>query len=412
MMLLHSFGGFFAFALIAWLLSERRHQVAWRDIGAGLVLQWLLAALLFNLPGLQSLFLGLNQWVMALDAAATAGTAFVFGYLGGGDAPFTATYPENSFILAFKALPLVLVISALSALLFYWRILPWVVRGFSWLLQKTLHTGGALGLGAAANIFIGMTEAPLLIRPYLQQLTRSELFALMTTGMATIAGTVLVLYASILSAVFPEALGHLLIASVLSAPAALTVARLLVPETASPTGGDWVPDAGVASSMDAVTQGTLEGLKLLLNIVALLIVFVALVHLGNQLLALLPVGGDTPLSLQKILGWLMAPVVWLMGIPWSEAGSAGELMGIKTVLNEFLAYLQLAQNEDLSERSRLIMMYALCGFANLGSLGIMIGGLSALAPERRAEIAALGVKSILGGTLATCMTGALVGVFF
>ncbi len=409
---MQSFIGFFVFAAFAWLLSEQRHRIVWRDIALGLGVQVVLALLLFNFPPLQQVFVMLNQLVLALDAATTAGTSFVFGYLGGGGAPFTTTQPANGFILAFKALPLVLVISALSALLFYWRILPWVVRGFSWLLQKSLNIGGALGLGAAANIFAGMTEAPLLIRPYLKQLTRSELFALMTTGMATVAGTVLVLYASILGSVFPEALGHLLMASILSAPAAITVARLLVPETQPLTDAHWQPPIEAHSSMDAVTQGTLEGLKLLLNVVALLVVFVALVHLANQILGLLPSGDDQPLTLQGVLGQLMAPVVWLMGVPWNEAVSAGALMGIKTVLNEFLAYLQLAQMQDLSERSRLIMIYALCGFANFGSLGIMIGGLSTLVPERRSEVVSLGLKSILAGTLATCMTGALVGMFY
>jgi len=402
--------GFFCFAAFAWLLSEQRQYIVWRDIALGLSVQILLAILLFNFPLLQNIFLALNQVVLALDAATTAGTTFVFGYLGGGDVPFEMSNPANSFILAFKALPLVLLISALSALLFYWRILPWIVRGFSWALQKSLNIGGALGLSTAANIFVGMTEAPLLIRPYLQQLTRSELFALMTAGMATVAGTVLVLYATILSSTFPEALGHLLIASMLSAPAAITIARLLIPETEKPTDGQLLPPIQANSSMDAVTQGTLEGLKLLLNIVALLLVFVALVHLVNQLLGLLPT--EKPLSLQELLGLLMAPVVWLMGIPWHETVSAGSLMGIKTILNEFLAYLQLAQMEDLSERSRLIMIYALCGFANFGSLGIMIGGLSTLVPERRSEIVALGMKSILAGTLATCMTGALVGMWW
>lgn len=412
MNLLHSLGGFFCFAAIAWVLSEQRQQIIWRDIALGLGVQLLLAALFFNLPWLQQIFLALNQIVIALDAATTAGTSFVFGYLGGGNPPFALDNPANNFVLAFKALPLVLIISALSSLLFHWRILPWIVRGFSWLLQKSLNIGGALGLGAAANIFIGMTEAPLLIRPYLARLTRSELFALMTTGMATIAGTMLVLYASILGTVFPEALGHLLIASILSAPAALTVARLMLPETAERTEGQWQPDPQISNSMDAIAHGTVEGLRLLLNIIAMLIVFVALVHLANQLIGLMPSGSDTPLSLQGILGWLMAPIVWLMGIPWSEASSAGSLMGIKTVLNEFLAYLQLAQSTELSERSRLIMIYALCGFANLGSIGIMIGGFSALVPERRSEVAALGFKSIIAGTLATCMTGALVGVFY
>ncbi len=330
---------------------------------------------------------------------------YVFGYLGGDDLPFDEKTPGGSFILAFRALPLILVVSALSAVLFYWRILPWVVRGFAWVLQKTLGIGGALGLGTAANIFVG--ESPLFVRPYLLQMSRSELFALMTTGMATIAGTVMVLYATILSQALPDAMGHILTASIISAPAAIMVARLMVPETGAGTAGELTPPATYAGTMDAVTRGTADGLKLLLNIVALLIVLVALVSLLNQILGL---AGD--ISLQKILGWIMAPVVWLMGVPWAEAQTAGALMGTKTILNEFLAYLELAQlpQEALSEHSRLIMTYALCGFANFGSLGIMIGGMTGMASERREEIVNLGLKSLVSGTLATCLTGTVAGL--
>jgi CNT family concentrative nucleoside transporter len=282
-----------------------------------------------------------------------------------------------------------------------------VVRSVAWALQKTLGIGGALGLGTAANIFVGMVESPLFIRPYLLQMSRSELFALMTTGMATIAGTVMVLYATILSQALPDAMGHILTASIISAPAAIMVARLMVPETGAGTAGELTAPAAYAGTMDAVIRGTADGLKLLLNIVALLIVLVALVSLLNQILGL---AGD--ISLQKILGWIMAPVVWLMGVPWAEAQNAGALMGTKTILNEFVAYLELAQlpKEALSEHSRLIMTYALCGFANFGSLGIMIGGMAGMAPERREEIVGLGLKSIVSGTLATCLTGTVVGL--
>lgn len=408
--MLQSLLGLVCFIGIAWLLSENRWQVQWRTIVAGIGIQILLAALLFNFAFLQSIFLWLNQIVLSIDTATMAGTSFVFGYLGGGDLPFTET--GNSFVLAFKALPILLVMSALSSLLFYWRIMPSIVRAFSWVLQKSLGLGGALGVGAAANIFIGMTEAPLFIRPYLDKLTRSELFTLMTVGMATIAGTMLVIYANILSTAFPNALGHLLFASILSAPAAIVISRLMLPETEAVTAGEMQPICNAHSSIDAVTQGTLDGLQLLLNMVALLIVFVALVHLSNQLFGLLPTVANEPLTLQRVLGWIMSPIVWLMGIPWAEAQIAGSLMGIKTILNEFIAYIQLAQAEELSQRSRLIMIYALCGFANFGSLGIMIGGLGTLVPQRRTEIAELGVKSIIAGTLATCMTGAVVGVFY
>jgi len=398
---------------LAWLLSEDRRSVRPRLILAGLGIQLLLALLLLKLPPVKHLFLTLNDMVIGLQEATRAGTSFVFGYLGGGDAPFETVYPQNAFVLAFQALPLLLVISALSALLFHWRVLPVVVRGFAWLLRKTMGIGGALGLGAAANIFVGMTEAPLLIRPYLKAMSRSALFGLMTCGMATIAGTVMVLYASILGPVIEDAMGHILTASLISAPAALMIAGILVPHRPDERADERIElrhDYG--GSMDAVTRGTLDAIPLFLNIVAMLVVLVALVTIANQLLGLLPDAAGEPLTLQRLLGWVMAPVVWLIGIPWAEAPTAGALMGIKTVLNELLAYLELTGLPEgaLSERSRLIMTYALCGFANFGSLGIMIGGLGAMAPERRREIVALGMKSILAGTLATLMTGAVVGV--
>lgn len=406
--------GLLVFPLLAWLISENRGAARPAMVALGIGAQVLLAAVLLNVPGVELLFQGLNQLVLAIDAATKAGTAFIFGYVGGGPAPFTADAPEHTFILAFQALPVLLVISALSSVLFYWRVLPWIVAGMAWLLRKTFGVGGALGLSTAANVFVGMTEAPLLIRPYLREFTRSELFVLMTTGMATIAGTMLVLYATILAPVIPDALGHLLIASVISVPAAITIARIIVPETETPTAGGAPPPQRAESTMDAITQGTLEGLQLLLNVVALLLVFVALLHLVNQLLAWLPHWDGQALTLQRLLGWVMAPVAWLMGVAWSEAAAAGGLLGVKTILNEFLAYLQLAQlpETELSPHGRMIMTYALCGFANFGSLGIMIGGLGTLIPERRGEIVALGLKSIAAGTLATCMTGALAGLFY
>lgn len=405
--------GLAAFPLLAWLFGERRQAVRLRVVAAGLALQLVAAGLFLKLSFFQEFFLLLNQPVMALDEATRAGTAFVFGYLGGGPLPFAELQTGSPFILAFRALPLLLVISALSALLFYWRILPHVVRAFAWILHKSLGISGALGFGAAANVFVGMTEAPLLIRPYLQSLSRGELFALMTCGMATIAGTVMVVYAGILGQVIPGIMGHLLIASVLSAPAAITVAHIMVPDDGSGITLEGLPPSPATGSMDAITQGTLDGMRLFLNIIALLIVLVALVHIANQLLALLPAIGGEALSLQRLFAWIMAPLTWLMGIPWAEAHTAGSLMGIKTVLNEFLAYLELAKLPEgsLSSRSELIMTYALCGFANFGSLGIMIGGLASLMPERRSEIVGLGMRSLVAGTLAVCLTGAMAGIF-
>jgi concentrative nucleoside transporter, CNT family len=397
---------------IAFLLSENRKQIAWRPVAIGLVLQLLLAVLLTRVDWFKGIFLALNGLALALDRATQAGTSLVFGYLGGSPLPFAESYPGAAFILAFRALPLVLVISAVSALLFHWGIVQRIVRLFARLLEQTMGVGGAVGVGAAANIFVGMIEAPLLIRPYLQRMSRGELFMVMTCGMATIAGTVLVLYATILRPVLPDALGHILTASIISAPAALLIALIMVPHAGEATDALQLSGSDSASSMDAIVTGTSEGVRLLLQIVGMLIVLVALVSLANQALGLLPQLGGAPLSLERLLGWLLAPVAWAIGIPWSEAAQAGSLLGTKTILNELLAYLQLSNLPDgaLSERSRLIMTYALCGFANFGSLGIMLGGLNAMVPERRSEIVALGLRSIVSGTLATCMTGAVIGL--
>lgn len=404
--------GLFVLIGIAWSCCENRKAIQWRHVAAGLALQAVLAVLLVRLPVSQSIFIWLNRAVLALEQATTAGTTLVFGYLGGGLLPFPEPFSGSAYILAFRALPLVLVISALSSLLFYWKILPLIVKAGSWLLERTLGVGGALGVSAAANVFVGMVEAPLMIRPYLQQMSRGELFAVMTCGMSTIAGTVLVLYASILNPVLPDALGHILTASLISAPAALSIALLMVPHSGEMTTGRIDPPVTASSAMDAVVQGTVQGLKLLLNIVAMLVVLIALVSLVNIFLGVLPEVAGAPLTLQRLLGWGFAPLSWTLGVPWHEAVVAGSLLGTKTILNELVAYLNLASLDpaELSLRSRLIMTYSLCGFANLGSLGIMLGGIGVMVPERREEIVSLGFKSIIGGTLATCMTGAVVGL--
>ncbi len=405
--------GIIVFLAIAWLISEKKRSVRYATILAGVAVQLTIAGILLYVPVFKKFFLLLNNIVLALESATRAGTSFVFGYIGGGTPPFLLQDPGASFILAFQALPLVLVIGALSALLFYWKVLPYVVKGFSFVLQKTLNIGGALGLGASTTIFLGMVEAPLVIKPYLRTMTRSEIFSLMTVGMACIAGTVMILYATILKDTVPDALGHILIASFVHVAAAITIARIMVPETAEETAGSMVPQRTATSSMDAVVKGTMDGLHLLLNIVAMLVVMVALVHLVNLIIGLFPDVGGAPLTLQRILGFVMAPVVWLFGIPWHEAQTAGFLMGTKTILNELLAFLEMAKLPEgaLDPRTRLIMTYALSSFANFGSLGILIGGLGSLAPERREEVVGLGMKAIVAGTLATCMTGAVIGIF-
>ena len=410
MELLHAPAGLTALVALSWVLSEQRSAVRWRLVIAGLVLQALLAALLLLVPWLRAALFSLDGAMQALDRATGAGASFVFGYLGGGPAPFEVRHPEASFVLAFRALPLVMVVSALSALLFHWRILPAIVRAFSWLLEKSMGLGGAVGLSAAANVFVGMVEAPLVIKPYLARLTRSELFIVMVCGMATIAGTVMALYASILGPVVPDAIGHILIASIVSTPAAINVSALMVP---GPMSHEKAGDIATqdASAMDAITRGTVEGVELVIQIVAMLLVLVALVYLANAILALAPF--SPPLTLQRIFGWLFAPLAWAAGVPWSEAHAAGSLLGTKTVLNELVAYLDLAKMppDVLSPRSKLLMTYALCGFANFGSLGIMIGGMGAMVPERRREIVSLGMKSIVAGTIATCMTASVVALF-
>jgi len=408
-----SFLGFLLLHAIAWGLSEDRRTVAWRPVVAGMALTLGLGAALLKAPYVKGVFLALNDILGALEQATRDGTSFVFGFLGGGPLPYPESYPGATFVLAFRALPLVVVVSALSALLFYWRVLPWIVRGFSLVLEKTLGVGGAIGLSSAANVFVGMVEAPLVVKPYIKEMSRSELFILMSCGMATVAGTVMALYASILSKVVPDALGHILAASIVSTPAAIAISVLMVPGKASATEGKLVPQTAT-SSMDALTRGTVDGVQLLINIVAMLLVLVALVSLANQALALLPQVAGAPITLQRVLGVVMAPLVWIMGIPWSEATAAGALMGTKTVLNELLAYIDLAALPagTLSPRSSLMMTYALCGFANFGSLGIMIGGLATMAPERRGEIVSLGGKTIVSGTLATCVAGSVVGMLY
>ncbi|HXW73258.1 MAG TPA: nucleoside transporter C-terminal domain-containing protein [Steroidobacteraceae bacterium] len=403
--------GLIVLLLIAWLLSEHRRLVAWRFVALGMLLQVALASLFLKLPFTARLFAELNRGVMAVQRATEAGSTFVFGFLGGGPPPYAETHVGASVVLAFRILPLIIVVSALAALLTYWRILPAVVQAFARLFERALGVGGAVALCSVANPFLGMVESSILVRPYIEHLTRSELCIVMCTGLATIAGTVLVLYATMLAPVIPDAAGHLLIASMISLPAAVVIARIMVPESLPPTPGQLVR-GDVHGAFEAITQGTRQGLELFLNIVAILLVFVALVHLLDEFLSLLPPVHGSPLTLERALGWAFAPVAWLLGVPWTEAPTVGGLLGTKTVLNELLAYRELSGLADtaLGQRSRLIATYALCGFANFGSVGILVTGLATMAPARRAEIAALGLRALAGGTLATCATAAVVGM--
>jgi CNT family concentrative nucleoside transporter len=408
------FFGIAALLALAWALSEDRNRIPWRTVMGGIVLQWALAVLLIELPWARAVLFRLDDAATALQTATDSGTGFVFGYLGGANLPFHEVAPGASFILAFKALPLVLVISALASLLYYLRILQIVMQAFAWLLRRVMWIDGPLALGATVHIFVGMIEAPLLVRPYLARMQRGELFALMTCGMAGVAGTVMVIYATLLSRAIPDALGNILVASVISTPAALAVAGLMVPfgpidgKMGAGRAGALVMHDPPVSVMDAITKGVMDGIMPLVSIVAMLLVLIALVTLVNMGLANLPYG----LTLQGLFAWPFRLVMWLIGIPWPEVPLAASLMATKTVLNEFVAYLDLSHLplDSFAPRSRLILTYALCGFANFGSLGIMIGGLGAMVPELREEVVRLGLRSIFSGTIATCLSGAVAGI--
>jgi CNT family concentrative nucleoside transporter len=405
--------GVIALVAFAWLVSENRRAVSPKRIAIGIVVTLVLATLFLKVPPITAAFGSANHVIDAIAEASRAGTSFVFGYVGGGPLPFELKFPGNEFVLAFNALPIVLVMSVLTTLLFYWGILPPIIKGFAFALDRTMGVGGAVGLSTAANIFVGHVEAPLFIRPYLNQLSRSELFVVMTGGMAGIAGTVLVLYATFLRDAVADAAGHLIIASVLGAPVAVMIGQIMVPDEKDVRTNSLAIEEPIAeSTMDAIAQGATAGLSLLLNMIAMLIVFVALVHLINAMFSVLPSLGGEPITLQRLLGFVMAPVTWLIGIPWEQAKTAGALMGIKTVLNELIAYLEMSKLPPgtLDPRSRLIMLYAMCGFANFGSVGIMIGGLTVMAPERRSDIISLSMKSVVSGTISTLLMGAVVGL--
>jgi len=402
--------GIVAFIAFAWMLSERPSAFPWMTVIVGVAVQIVLAMAFLGIPLMRDALLDLNVVVDVISKASNKASTFVFGYISGGPPPFEVKNPNAMISLAFGILPIVLVMSALSALLWHWKILQWIVRGFAFALEKTMRIGGALGVGVASNIFLGTIEAPLLIRPYLEKLTRSELFTLFTCGLANVAGTVLVLFATILNPVIPGALGHIIVASILSLPASIVLSKVMIP-------GDETTPASVGigrlyrSSMDAVATGAEDGMKIYLNIIAMLIVMVALVALADAIMANFILNGE-PLTFARIAGWVFAPLAWLIGIPMGEADTAGGLMGTKVVLNEFIAYLNLAAlpPDTLSPRSELLMLYALCGFANLSSVGMVIAGVSALAPARRDEIVELSVWSLIPGTLSTCMTAAVVGL--
>jgi len=404
--------GMASLLLLAWVISEDRRAIQWRTVVAGIGLQIVLAVLLIGVPAANHILFLLNAGAEALHDATTAGTRFVFGYLAGPPLPFAEAQPGGAFILAFQALPMVLTISALAALLFHWGVLQRIVSAFAWMLRRLMGVGGPLALGAASHIFVGMVEAPLLIRPYLARLHRGEMFALMACGLAGVAGTVMVIYASFLNPIVPNALGNILIASVISTPAALAVAAIMVPfPRAAPDDSHLVQADPPASAMDALVRGTIDGIPILAGILAVLLVTIALVTLVNMAFGQLPDWDGSAITLQRLFALPFRPIVWLIGVPWAESAAAADLMATKTVLNEFVAYLHFSQApaETFSPVARMVLTYALCGFANFGSLGILIGGLGMMIPERRREIVGLGMRAILAGTIATCLSGAVAG---
>ena len=398
---------------LCWLISERRNAFPWRIVLGAIVLQFSLALIVFGLPklfGAHSLFgsgAEQNPVVATLQNAALAGTSFVFGYVGDNASfPVQGASPAPTFF--FQVLPIVIVVAALSAILWHWRLLRYVTRLFAMLFARTMGLGGATSLAVSANIFMGMTEAPVLVKPYLKNMTRSEILILMTTGFATIAGSVLVVYVTFLEGVMSNPLAQLLTASIMAAPAAVALAMVIVPEDTQKDERNHEPTFEYQSTMDAFATGASDGMKIVLNIATMLIAALAVLYMFNAILGVLPDFLGEPLSLQRCLGWLFAPITWLIGVPWDQAQEAGSLLGIKTVLTEFIAFSELP-NAELDDRSRVIMAHALCGFANFGSIGILIGGLSIVEPTRRDVFLDLAWKTLFAGTLATCMSGAVIG---
>ena len=407
--------GFFVLLLLGAIFSENIKAIKVRYLVSAVVIQVLLALMLIKLPLVTTFFEYLSYGVMTLKEANDYGTAFVFGYLADNapNAPFDITNPTGTFIFAFGGLTLIIVMSAISALLWHWRIIPVLVNALSVIFKKPLDVGGPVGLSATANIFLGQVEAPLLVRPYLASMSKNELLILMTVGMSTIAGSVMVIYTTMLSPIYDIGLiGHFLTASLISVPAGIMYANMIIP---SDTKTDFPADSSTkmySGTMDALTRGTQAGIEIFLNVAAMLIVVMALVFLINATLGVLPDFQGDPLTLERFFGWLFAPLAWCMGIPWAESQAAGELLGVKTILNEFVAYLYLADTSAyaLSEKSNLIMLYALCGFANFSSVGILLSGMSAMVPERRKDLIAVSIKALWAALLASCMTGFIVGV--
>ena len=390
---------------IAWALSSDRKRINWRLVGLGSAAQVVFALLILKTPWGRATFDGFGVMVTGFLDIADEGSRFIFG----------DNFQDHFF--AFKVLPTIIFFSSFITVLYYLGVMQWVVKGFAWLMMRLLRTSGAESLSASANIFVGQTEAPLLIRPFIASMTNSELMAVMTGGFATVAGGVLVAYVGMLQESFPDVAGHLLSASVMSAPAALVMAKLMVPETEnSMTAGSVLIEVEKpwVNVIDAAAEGAGQGLKLALNVGAMLLAFIGLVAVVNFGLGW--VGGFfgfAELSLEWLLGMLLRPLAWVMGVPWEESERVGTLLGLKTASNEFYAYTRMGQmiaENPMSERATVVATYALCGFANFSSIAIQIGGIGAIAPERKPDLARLGMRAMIAGTLACFQTATIAGL--
>ncbi len=400
--------------MLAWAVSEdRKTRPGWRWVAGAVLLQIVLALAVTRIPVIWTIVGFANQGVTAIEKATLVGSSYMFGYTGGAPIPFVLKPGASPpLVIAFQILPLIITFSALSALLWHWGILRAMVRGLSWALRRTLGVSGVVGLGGGATMFLGVVESPLVMRAWFDRMSRSELFTVMVLIMSTISGAILILYATTLSKTVPNAVGHMIVASLISLPAAVLIARLMVPGDGSVSADDAQPELSYESSMDAVIRGTMEGVQLVLAVIGVIIVVFALVSLVDQMLLWLPLFDGQPLTLKRGFGWIFAPLMWAIGIPWDQAPAAGALMGTKAIFNEYVAYLDLAAIPagTLDTRSTLIMTYALCGVANLASVGLLVSTIATLAPARRSEVSALGMKSWVAGNMTSAMTAAVIGL--
>lgn len=403
--------GIVAFLLLGWLLSEKKRAPPWRPLAVGLTCQVGLALLLTKVPAVTAAFAAATHAVDALQAATRAGSSFMFGYLGGGKAPFAVADPGAAFVFAFQALPAILLVGALSALLWHWRVLIVVVRAAAWAFGKLFGVSGPVGVSTSACVFLGMVEAPLLVKPFLSRLTRAEIFIIMVDGLSVIGGSMMIVLGALIAGKVPNAFSHLLIASLISTPMAIGMARLIIPGEASGQHAPIVLSSPYRSSLEALTFGTLDAVKMVLNIAGLLIVFVGLIALINIGLSALPHAG-APITLGALLGRLLTPIVWLTGTPLPDLQAVGAILGTKVAANEVVAYSDMMALPEgaLSAKSLLILTYALGSFGNVGSVAILIGSLSSMAPEKVGEVVELGFKALAAAFLTTCLTATIMGL--